>query len=99
MENFSWKECYDENGVRHAIPQEPPAQASEFRRVNSWWSDRYQVTVIVFQDKQGRAWFSLDKMDRLSFALQTLEAASAWPVATPAAAEAVVLTSGMGDQP
>ena len=53
MENFSWKECYDENGVRHEIPQEPPPQASEFRRVNSWWSDRYQVTVIVFQDKQG----------------------------------------------
>jgi hypothetical protein len=38
------------------------------------------VTVIVFQDKQGRAGFNLDKVDRLSFALQTLEAASAWPV-------------------
>ena len=80
LENFRWKECYDENGVRHAIPQEPPPPASEFRRVNSWWNTKYQVTVIVFQDKQGRARFSLVKEDRLSFTLRTLEAAAVWPV-------------------
>ena len=80
MEDFSWKECYDENGVRHAIPEEPQPQVSEFRRVNSWRSDRCQMTVIVFQDKQGRARFSLVKENRLSFTLQTLEAATVWPV-------------------
>jgi len=37
------------------------------------------VTVIVFQDKQGRAWFSFDKVT-IVVCLQTLEAASAWPV-------------------
>jgi len=80
LENFRWKECYDESGARHAIPQELPPQASEFRRVNSWWSDKYQVTVIVFHDKQGRARFSVAKEDRLSFTLRTLEAAAVWPV-------------------
>jgi hypothetical protein len=80
LETFRWKECYDENGVRHAIPEEPLPQASDFRRVNSWWNDKYQVTIVVFQDKQGRARFSVVKEDRLSFTLRTLEAAAAWPV-------------------
>jgi len=80
METFSWKECYDENGVRHAIPEEPQPQVSKFRRVNSWWSDRYQVTVIVLQDKQGHAQPDFIKEDKLSFTLRTLEAAAAWPI-------------------
>ncbi len=55
MENFSWKECYDENGVRHEIPQRAPPQASEFRRVNSWWNAKYQLNITVLRDQEGRA--------------------------------------------
>jgi hypothetical protein len=80
LEEFRWKECYDENGTRHEIPEEPPPQPSEFRRVNSWWSDRYHATIIVLQDKQRRARLGIQPENSLSFTLRTLEAAVAWPI-------------------
>lgn len=80
LEEFRWKECYDESGVRHEIPEEPPPQASEFKRVNSWWNFKYQVNVIVYQDKQGRARMAVSPEDRLAFTIRTLEAAAVWPV-------------------
>jgi hypothetical protein len=80
LENFRWKCCYDENGIRHDFPDEPPSELSEFRRINSWWNDKYQASVVVLHDKQGRARVGLDKEDRLSFTLRTLEASAAWPV-------------------
>jgi hypothetical protein len=80
MEDFRWKECYDENGVRHEIPEEPPAQLSEFRRINSWWNSRYQLTIIVIKDPEGRARFTFSVEHRLAFTLRTLEAAAAWPL-------------------
>ena len=79
LETFRWKECYDENGSRYDIPEEPPPEPSEYRRVNSWWNERFQVTVSVLRDKQGRARLGLKKEDRLSFTLRTLEAAAVWP--------------------
>jgi DNA-binding transcriptional ArsR family regulator len=30
---------------RHAIDEEPPLEPSEFRTVNSWWNERYQLTI------------------------------------------------------
>jgi hypothetical protein len=39
LSEFRWKECYDENGVRHAIEEEPPPKPSEFKIVNSWWNE------------------------------------------------------------
>ena len=80
MENFSWKECYDENGIRHAIEPEQPSQPSEFRKINSWWNNKYQVSIVVCHDKSGHARFIVETQDRLSFTLRTLEAAAAWPV-------------------
>jgi len=80
LETFRWKECYDENGTRHEIPGAPPPQASEFRRVNSCWNDKYQASIIVCQDKSGHARFIVEPQDILSFALRTLEAAAVWPV-------------------
>lgn len=77
LEQFRWKECYDENGVRHEIPAEPASQPSEFRRVNSWLSDRFQATIVVLQDKQGRARPGVLKETRMSFTLRTLEASAA----------------------
>src|ERR1700741_2163670 len=47
LEKFQWTVCYDENGVRHDIAPEPESPPSEFRRVNSWWNSRYQVTVVI----------------------------------------------------
>ena len=79
LETFRWKECYDENGGRYDIPEEPPPEPSEYRRVNSWWNERFQVTVSVLRDKQGRARLGLKQVDRLSFTLRTLEAAAVWP--------------------
>jgi hypothetical protein len=32
LSEFRWKECYDEQGVRHVIDEEPPPQPSEYRR-------------------------------------------------------------------
>lgn len=80
LSEFRWKECYDEQGVRHAIEQEPPPQPSEFRRVNSWWNARYQLTVLVVKDKQGRAQARVLFEDRLAFTIRTLDAAAVWPV-------------------
>lgn len=80
MADFRWKECYDENGVRHAIEEEQPPQPSEFTRVNSWWNTKYQATVFVFHNKLGRARFSVAREDRLAFTLRTLEASAVWPV-------------------
>ena len=80
LENFRWKECYDENGVRHAFEEEPPAKPSEYRAVNSWWNARYQLNILVLHDKQGRARFTISFQDRLAFTIRTLDAAAVWPV-------------------
>jgi hypothetical protein len=80
LSDFRWKEWYDEHGNRHAIDQPPPPEPSEFRRVNSWWNVRYQATIMVFKDKQGRARFSAAFEDRLEFTIRTLDAAAVWPV-------------------
>jgi hypothetical protein len=80
LEEFRWKECYDENGIRHGIEEEQPSEPSEFRRVNSWWNAKYQMTIVVLKNKEDRARFGADVEDRLCFTLRTLEAAAAWPV-------------------
>jgi len=53
MSEFRWKECYDEEGVRHVIEEEPPPQVSEYTRVNSWWNANYQVNRYVFCQQTG----------------------------------------------
>ena len=80
LSTFRWKEFYDEHGVRHAIEEPPTPELSEFRRVNSWWNERYQLTIVVIKDKQGRARFYPHGDDRLAFTIRTLDAAAAWPV-------------------
>jgi len=80
LQDFRWKECYDENGVRQEITEEPPPEPSQFRRINSWWNSRYQLTVIVIKDPRGRARFTISVEDRLAFTIRTLDAAAAWPV-------------------
>lgn len=80
LEAFRWKELWDENGTRHEIPEDPQPQPSEFRRVNSWWNSRYQVTVTLFQNKQGRAQAGISPVDRLAIMIRTLEAAAVWPL-------------------
>jgi hypothetical protein len=80
LANFRWKECYDENGVRHTIEPEQPSQPSEFKRINSWWNNKYQVTIVVCHDKSGYARFIVETQDRLAFTLRTLEASAVWPV-------------------
>ncbi len=80
LEKFRWKEFYEPDGTRHAVADEPPIQPSEFTWVNSWWNSTYQVTITVWKDKLGRARFSFKAESRLALALQTLEAASVWPV-------------------
>lgn len=80
LTEFRWKECFDENGVRQSIEEPPPPTPSEYRTVNSWWCDRYQMTVLVVQDSRGRAEVRLGCESRLSFTLRTLEAAAVWPV-------------------
>ena len=80
LEQFRWKECYDENGVRHALDEEPVPPPSEFTRVNSWWNSRFQVAIVVIKDKQGRARFGALAEDRLAFTIRTLEAAAVWPI-------------------
>jgi hypothetical protein len=77
---FRWKECYDENGVRQVLDEEPTPKPSEFRRVNTWWNARFQVTIVVLKDKHGRARFSVLLESRLAFTIRTLEAAAVWPV-------------------
>jgi hypothetical protein len=80
LSDFRWKECYDENGVRQTIQEPPPPQPSRYRRVNSWWNERYQLTVVVLKDKQGRASYNIAFRDRLAFTVRTMEASAAWPV-------------------
>lgn len=80
LEEFRWKECFDENGVRHVMPEDPQPSPSEFTRVNSWWNAAYQLNVIVFHDPQGRARLGFSADDRLAFILRTLEAAAVWPL-------------------
>ena len=80
LSEFRWKECYDEDGVRHGIEEEPPPKPSEYRRVNAWWSDRYQLTIVVLKDKQGRARVSATFENRLAFTIRTLDAGTVWPI-------------------
>ena len=87
LSEFRWKECYDEDGVRHAIEEEQPSTAAEFTRVNSWWNPRGQLTVVVVHDRQGRARVRFELEDRLTFTLRTLEASTVWPVAAEAKAQ------------
>ena len=47
LEDFRWKECYDEHGVRHAIDEPPPLEESRLQIVNSWWNSRYQLNIFV----------------------------------------------------
>ena len=80
LEEFRWAEWYDENGTRYEYPEESLGQSSDFTRVNSWWNSKFQANIIVFHDKQGRARFGAQPVDRLSFTLRTLDAAAVWPV-------------------
>ncbi len=80
LAEFRWKECYDEQGNRSEIPEEALPQPSEFKRVNSWWNTKYQATINIFHDNQGRARAAVQMEDRLSFTLRTLEAAAVWPI-------------------
>jgi hypothetical protein len=83
ISEFRWKECYDEDGVRYAMEEEPsakPAEACKFTRVNSWWNSRYQLTIVVFKDERGHARFSIEFEDRLAFTIRTLDAAAVWPI-------------------
>jgi hypothetical protein len=80
LSEFQWTECYDEDGVRHAMEPESPPQPSEYTTVNSWWNERYQLTIVVLKDKQGRSRFTVHCEHRLAFTIRTLDAAVAWPV-------------------
>jgi hypothetical protein len=80
LSEFRWKECYDEQGVRHVLNEPPPAKQADFKTVNSWWNCRFQLTIAVMKDKQGRARFGVLFNDRLGFTIRTLDAAAAWPV-------------------
>jgi hypothetical protein len=80
LSEFRWKECYDEDGARHALEEEPLPTPSEYRRVNCWWNSRYQLNIVVVKNQQGRARFTILVEDRLAFTIRTLEAAAAWPV-------------------
>jgi len=88
IEDFRWKECYDEDGVRHELPEEPKPKPSELRRVNSWWNSTYQANVVVYHDMQGQARAGLLPQDRLAFAIRTLEAAVVWPLEAEQKAQA-----------
>lgn len=80
LENFRWKEYFDQDGNRYEVPAPPNPQPSDLRRVNVWWSAKYQANIHIYRDKSGRAQGRLEPVDRLSFILRTLEAAAAWPV-------------------
>lgn len=80
LENFRWKEFYDEQGVRHSIEETPTPAPSGFTRVNSWWNARFQANIIVLHDREGRARLAMSMEDRLAFTIRTLEAAAVWPV-------------------
>lgn len=80
LSEFRWKECYNEDGVREVLEEEPAPKPSEYTRANSWWNERYQLNIIVLKDKNGRARFTIQFEDRLAFVIRTLDAASAWPI-------------------
>ena len=80
LSDFRWAEWYDEHGNRHATEEPPPPEPSDIRVVNSWWNARYQVTIMVLHDKQGRARFTASFQDRLALTMRTLDAAAAWPI-------------------
>lgn len=80
LNEFRWKEYYDENGIHQVIDEPPPAKKSEFKTVNSWWNARYQTTIFVVHDEQGHAQARFLVDDRLSMTIRTLDAAAAWPV-------------------
>jgi hypothetical protein len=80
LTEFRWKECWDEEGVRHVIEEEQEPPASEFTTANSWWNARYQVMILVVKDKRSRAQPRVQLCDRLSLMLRTLEAAAVWPI-------------------
>lgn len=79
LENFRWKECYDENGATEEVHDEPVQGPTQFRWINSWWNSRYQANIIVLHDPQGRAQVTFSPVDRLSFTVRTLDAAAVWP--------------------
>jgi hypothetical protein len=79
LENFRWKECYHENGVREEVHDEPKQGPTQFRWINSWWNAKFQVNITVLRDHVGRARFTFSPADRLSFMIRTLDAAAAWP--------------------
>lgn len=80
LSEFKWKECYDEDGVRHAIEEGVAAPPCESKVVNSWWSDALQATITVVKNQEGRAEARFLLENRLSFTLRTLTAADAWPI-------------------
>jgi len=80
LSEFQWNEWYDEQGGRHVVDVEQQPKPSEFRTVNSWWNDRYQMTIVVVKNKQDRAQLRILLEDRLTFTLRTLQASSVWPV-------------------
>jgi hypothetical protein len=79
LENFRWKECYDENGVREEVHDEPIQGPTQSRWINSWWNAKYQVNITVLRDHDGRVRFTFSPVDRLSFTIRTMDAAAAWP--------------------
>lgn len=87
LEEFRWKECFDDQGVRYPIAEEPPPEPSEFRTVNSWWNSRCQMTIVVVQDKQGRAQSRVSLEDRIALMMRTLHAAAVWPIEAEQLAE------------
>ena len=80
LSEFRWKECYDEDGVCHAVEEEPPSPPSEFTILNCWWSDKLQATIKVVRNKEGCAQARCLLENRLSFTLRTLAAAEVWPI-------------------
>ena len=79
LEDFRWKECYDERGVRQEIPDEPVQEATQFRWLNYWWNARYQANIGVVHNQEGRTRFTFSPVNRLTLTIRTLDAAEAWP--------------------
>lgn len=50
LEEFRWKECFDENGVRHVMPEDPQPSPSEFTRVNGM--QRINSTRLCFTTRR-----------------------------------------------
>lgn len=79
LEDFRWKECYDEKGVRQGIPDEPVQEVTQFRWINSWWNAKYQANIGVVHNQEGRARFTFSPVNRLTLTIRTLDAAEVWP--------------------